>query len=217
MRAPWARKAGVGGRTSAARGALGHRGGLGRAPLPAIGLRFRNVIRGSRGRTTVADAAAVRFKHHSADSSAMRKPTEIRQPAAMRIYFVFFGLLWVGTLLVPYGIRSGSDALVILLFGVVGVAFIARTASLRVIADESGLHVRNFFRTQHLGWEEIEDFRLGRPMSGLPFGWVIHALLTNEEVVTLDVTASNWSLAFGGRAKREQVLNTLREWLPPRN
>lgn len=58
----------------------------------------------------------------------MRKPTEIRQPAAMRIYFVFFGLLWVGTLLVPYGIRSGSDALVILLFGVVGVAFIARTA-----------------------------------------------------------------------------------------
>jgi hypothetical protein len=147
----------------------------------------------------------------------MRNATEIRQPAAMRIYFVFFGLLWVGALLVPNGIRSGSDALLILLVGVVGVAFIARIASLRVLADESGLHVRNFFRTQHFPWEEIEDFRLGRPMSGLPFGWVIHVLLTNEEVVTLDVTASNWSLAFGGREKREQVLNTLREWLRPRN
>jgi Bacterial PH domain len=149
--------------------------------------------------------------------SAMREPTEIRQPAAMRIYFVFFGLLWVGALLVPYGIRSGSDALLIPLVGVVGVAFIARIASLRVLADESGLRVRNFFRTQHFPWEEIEDFRLGRPMSGLPFGWVIHVLLTNEEVVTLDVTASSWSLVFGGREKREQVLNTLREWLRHRN
>jgi hypothetical protein len=100
------------------------------------------------------------------------------------------------------------------LFGVVGIAFIARIASLRVLADESGLNVRNFFRTQDFGWEEFEDFRLGRPMSGLPFGWVIHALLTSEEVVTLDVTASNWILAFGGRAKREQVLNTLREGSP---
>lgn len=173
-------------------------------------------VGGPRGRTTVAGRVRVRFKHLPADSSGMRQPTEIRQPTAMRIYFVFFGLLWVGALLVPYGIRWRSDALVILLFGVVGIAFIARIASLRVLADESGLNVRNFFRTQHFRWEEVEDFRLGRPMSGLPFGWVIHALLTNDEVVTLDVTASNWILAFGGRAKREQVLNTLREWLPRR-
>jgi hypothetical protein len=74
-----------------------------------------------------------------------------------------------------------------------------------------------FFRTQHFRWDEVEDFRLGRVMNGLPFGWVIHALLRNEEVVTLDVAAYSWSLTFGARAKREQILNRLREWLPSRN
>jgi hypothetical protein len=146
----------------------------------------------------------------------MREPTLIRPPAAFRIYCVVFALIWVGTLLVPYGIRSGSDAILKLLLGVVGAAFITRTATLKVLADELGLHVRNIFRTQHFGWKQVEDFRLGRPMSGLPFGWVIYVLLSNEEVVPLDVTASNLSLAFGGRAKREQALNMLRDWLPPR-
>jgi hypothetical protein len=59
--------------------------------------------------------------------------------------------------LVPYGIRSGSDGILILLLSVVGVAFIARIASLRVLADELGLQVRNFFRTQHFRWDEVED------------------------------------------------------------
>jgi hypothetical protein len=54
-------------------------------------------------------------------------------------------------------------------------------------------------------------------MNGLPFGWVIHALLRNEEVVTLDVAAYSWSLAFGAKAKREEILHRLRKWLPPRN
>jgi Bacterial PH domain len=150
----------------------------------------------------------------------MREPTEIRQSAAMRIYLVFLGLLYflfVGNLLVPYGIRSGSDILFTLLFGVVWLALIARIALLRILADQAGLHVRNVFRTQHYRWEEVEDFRLGRPMSGLPLGWVIYVLLTNEEVVTLDATSSNWRLPFGGRARADQFLNTLREWLPPRN
>jgi hypothetical protein len=151
-----------------------------------------------------------------ADDSGMREPTQIQQPLAMRIYCLLFGLLVVGTM-VPSAIRSGPDGILILLFVAVGVAFIARVASLRVLADESGLHVRNFFRTQHFRWDEVEDFRLGRGMNGLPFGWVIHALLRNEDVVTLDVAAYSWSLAFGARAKREQILNRLREWLPPRN
>jgi hypothetical protein len=144
----------------------------------------------------------VRFKLNPADSSAMRDPTEIRQSAAMRVYAVF---------------GSGSEALFTLFFGVVWVAFIARSALLRILADQAGLHVRNFFRTQHFRWEEVEDFRLGRPMSGLPLGWVIYALLRNGEVVTLEATSSNWRLRFGGRARAEQFLNMLREWLPPRN
>jgi Bacterial PH domain len=150
----------------------------------------------------------------------MREPTEIRQSAAMRVYAVFLCLLYflfVGMLLVPHGIGSGSEALFTLFFGVVWVAFIARSALLKILADQAGLHVRNFFRTQHFRWEEVEDFRLGRPMSGLPLGWVIYALLRNGEVVTLEATSSNWRLVFGGRARAEQFLNTLREWLPPRN
>jgi len=181
-----------------------------------VGLRTRNVEGGFTGQGN-PPRIRVRFNHLEADDSGMREPTQIQQPLAMRIYCLLFGLLWVGTLLVPYGIRSGSDGILILLLSVVGVAFIARIASLRVLADESGLHVRNFFRTQHSRWDEVEDFRLGRGINGLPFGWVIHALLRNREVVTLDVAAYSWSLAFGARVKREQVLNRLREWLPPRN
>ena len=41
--------------------------------------------------------------------------------------------------MVPSAIRSGPDGILILLFVVVGVVFIARIASLRVLADESGL------------------------------------------------------------------------------
>jgi hypothetical protein len=158
----------------------------------------------------------VRFRQVGADESGMREPTLIQQPLAMRIYCLLFGLLVVGTM-VPSAIRSGPDGILILLFVAVGVTFIARVASLRVLADESGLHVRNFFRTQHFRGDEVEDFRLGRPMGGLPFGWAIHVLLRNEEVVTLDVAVYSWSLAFGSRVKREQVLNGLRQWLPPRN
>jgi hypothetical protein len=73
--------------------------------------------------------------------------------------------------------------------------------------------VRNFFRTLRLGWGEVEDFRLGT-MMGMPFGRVIHVLLRNGEVVTLDITASHWTFVFGERAKQEQMLQRLREWLP---
>jgi len=115
----------------------------------------------------------VRLEPSQADDSTMREPTEIRQPVAMRIYLLLFSLLFVGTVLVPDGVGSGSDVVLIPVFLVVGVAFFGRIASLRALADESGLHVRNFVRTQHFQWDELEDFRLGRPMISLPFGWVI--------------------------------------------
>ncbi len=155
----------------------------------------------------------VRSRHPGADDSGMREPTQIQQPLAMRIYCLLFGLFVVGTM-VPPAIRSGADGIFVLLFTAVGATFIARVASVRVLADESGLHVRNTFRTQHFRWDEVEDFRFGRPIGGLPFGWVIHVLLGSDEVVTLDIALYNWALAFGASAKREQVLNRLREWLP---
>jgi Bacterial PH domain len=142
----------------------------------------------------------------------MREPIEFRQPAPVRIYFVCFALLWVGSL-VAFGIRSPSDALITVLMSAIGVAFIIRIWSVKFVADESGLVVRNFFRTLRLGWGEVEDFRLGT-MMGMPFGRVVHVLLRNGEVVTLDITASHWTFVFGGRAKQELMLQRLREWLP---
>jgi hypothetical protein len=156
----------------------------------------------------------VRLKPSQADDSAMTEPTEIRQPVAMRIYLLLFSLLFIGTVLVPHGVGSGSDVVLVPVFLVVSVAFFGRIASLRVLADESGLHVRNFLRTQHFQWDEVEDFRLGRPMMSLPFGWVIHALLRNGEVATLDITANRWGFGSGGRQKREEMLRRLRGWLP---
>jgi hypothetical protein len=70
--------------------------------------------------------------------------------------------------------------------------------------------VRNLFRTWRIRWHEIEDFRLGSPIMGMPFGRVIHVLLRNGE-------ASHWGFAFGGKARQEQVLTRLREWLPRQN
>jgi hypothetical protein len=142
----------------------------------------------------------------------MREPIEFRQAAPVRIYFVCFALLWVGSL-VAFGIRSRSDALITVLMSAIGIAFIIRIWSVRFVADESGLVVHNFFRTLRLGWGEVEDFRLGT-MMGMPFGRVIHVLLRNGEVVTLDITASHWTFVFGRRAKQEQMLQRLREWLP---
>jgi hypothetical protein len=97
-----------------------------------------------------------------------------------------------------------------------GAAFILRAWSIRFIADESGLLVRNLFRTWRLRWDEIEDFRLGQPVMVIPFGRVIHVLLRNGDVVTLDITTMHWVFAFGGKAKQEQVLERLRAWLPDR-
>jgi len=59
--------------------------------------------------------------------------------------------------------------------------------------------------------EDVEDFRLG-PMLGMPFGRVIHALLANGEMVTLDVTMRPW--LFGkGREQRDRYLRQLRGWV----
>jgi len=125
---------------------------------------------------------------------------------------VGFACLWVG-LLVAAGIRSPSDAAITSVMAALGTVFIIRIWSIRLVADESGLLVRNFFRTWRFRWDEVEDFRLGRPIMGMPVGWVIHALLRNGEVVTPDITTYS-GFPFSGKARQEQKLKRLREWLP---
>jgi len=146
----------------------------------------------------------------------MGNPVEIRQPLVLRVYIACFSLLWVGLLLWDV-ITSPSDAPIAILMIAFGVALGVRIETLKLVADDSGLLVRNFFRTWRFGWAEVEDFRLGRPMMGMPFGQVIHVLLRNGEVVTADISASHFGFAFGGKAKREQLLKRLREWLPPKD
>jgi hypothetical protein len=96
----------------------------------------------------------------------------------------------------------------------IGLAFGIRTTSLGFVADESGLLVRNFFQTRQFGWGEVEDFRWGRLVMGMPFGRVIYALLRNGEVICLDISAFYWGFPFGRRPKMGQMLQRLREWLP---
>lgn len=137
----------------------------------------------------------------------------MRQPAAVRVYIICFSLLWI-VLSATSMIASPFNTPIAMILIVFGLALGIRIMFLKVVADESGLLVRNFFRTRHFGWDEVEDFRWGRPVMGMPFGQVIYLLLRNGEVVTLDISASHWAFAFGRKAKREQMLQGLREWLP---
>lgn len=144
----------------------------------------------------------------------MRQAIEIRQPAAVRIYVVAFTVFSVAVL-VWGGIPSPVDALILVFMAAFIVALAARIQMLKLVADDSGLLVRNFFRSWRFKWAEVEDFRLGTPPMGMPFGRAIHVLLRNGEVIAVDVSASNWGLLFGGKTKHEQLLKRLREWLPP--
>lgn len=145
----------------------------------------------------------------------MRQPVEIRHPAAIRIYVVALIVFWVGAL-VWGGLPAPFDVPILVFMGTLGVALAARIRMLELVADDSGLLVRNFFRSWRFKWAEVEDFRLGTPPMGMPFGRAIHVLLRNGEVIAVDITASNWGLLFGGRkAKLAQLLKRLREWLPP--
>ena len=150
----------------------------------------------------------------AADDAEVRQPVEIRQPAAIRVYVIAFTVFSLGVL-VWGGIPSAGDVLILVFMASFIVALAARISMLKLVADDSGLLVRNFFRSWHFKWAEVEDFRLGTPPMGMPFGRAIHVLLRNGEVIAVDISASNWGLLFGGKTKHEQLLKVLREWLPP--
>ena len=84
----------------------------------------------------------------AADDAGVRQPIEIRQPAAVRIYVVAFTVFSVG-LLVWGGIPSPVDVLILVFMAAFIVALAARIQMLKLVADDSGLLVRNFFRSWH--------------------------------------------------------------------
>jgi len=155
-----------------------------------------------------------KVKRALADDVDMRRPVEMRQPAAATVFFIcsMLLLLWFGVLVVmsPSGIP-------LIGLGAVGVflALAARTLFLKVVANDSGLLVRNTLRTRRFTWNEVEDFALGQQLTrGAD---VVNVLLRNGHVVPLDVTSISWPFVRGGTAKREQTMEALRQWLPSQN
>ena len=138
----------------------------------------------------------------------MRESVRIRPPTAIRAYGYAFLVVWFGVVLVGF-IHSPNVALVFML--VAGIAVAYGSLRLGVDADESGLRVRNSFRTYRLAWSDIEDFRSG-PYGGFPSGRVINAMLRNGDMLPLDVT-KRLGLFPGSKRRLEAQHAALRSWL----
>ncbi len=137
---------------------------------------------------------------------------EIRLPYGFRIYILIFGIVWCGFVVSALFTADSGVVLIPLLMLVFGGTLIFRMANLAVIADDSGLRVRNYFRTKQFTWSEVEDFRIGSPAM-MPYGKAVHALLRDGEMIALDATMGPWF--FGrSRAKLEGYVSDLRSWLP---
>ena len=142
----------------------------------------------------------------------MRQRVEIRQPTIARVYIICFGLFWCGVLVDALLRRhSSADAAALLLMLGLGEGIVFLVLRLAVIADETGLVVRNNFGTEHLEWNEVEDFRVGGTTGG-QFGKKIQVLLRNGDLIALDATLR---LSISGRGRREldSDLAALRAWL----
>lgn len=138
----------------------------------------------------------------------------MRQPVASRAYVVGFAVLWCGLLgaAVVAGAVAGSPAAVLpLLMLAFGAGLTYRLFRVGVLADESGLMVRNYFGTRRYRWSDAEDFRIGKP-TNLPFGNAIFVQLRDGGVATLDVSMRPW---FGTRGRQAlgSNLDALRSWL----
>jgi hypothetical protein len=143
-----------------------------------------------------------------------RLPLVIRFPLWVRIYGYAFGALWVGILAVGFfGSDDFDPASVVFVVGfmAIGVAFVARMVRTAVIADDTTLLVRNFYRTKRFSWQEVEGFRTGR-ISFQPWGRMIFVLLRDGNMYGTDATMTTWGRA--GRRDPDTMLADLRSWLP---
>jgi len=137
---------------------------------------------------------------------------EIRLPYGFRIYIVVFGLVWCGFVVSALVTAESGVVVIPLLMLVFGGTLMFRMANLAVIADDSGLRVRNSFRTRRFTWDEVEDFRIGSPAM-MPYGKAVHALLHDGQMIPLDATMGPWFFSRS-RAKLEGYVSDLRWWLP---
>ena len=78
----------------------------------------------------------------------MARPVEIRLPYGFRIYIVIFGVVWCGFVVSAVFTVDSAAVVIPLLMLAFGGTLVFRMASLAVFADDSGLRVRNYFRTK---------------------------------------------------------------------
>ena len=141
------------------------------------------------------------------------EPLRIRQPIAVRVYTGVFGLIWCGFVATGFlSLVPRPESLIPLGMLVFGATLTSRLVRVEAVADDSGLLVRNYYRTRTYKWSEVEDFRLGNPTMGLPIGKVIHVLLASGEITTLDVTMRPLLLSRG-KEKLDGYIRQLRAWV----
>lgn len=150
---------------------------------------------------------------HPGDTAPVPEPLRIHQPIAVRVYIGIFGVVWCGFVAAGFvSLAPHPDSLILFGMFAFGATLTYRLFRLEAVADDSGLLVRNYYRTRTYKWPEVEDFRLGSPTMGLPIGKVIHVLLANGEIMTLDVTMRPWLLRRG-KQKLDGYLRQLRAWV----
>ena len=140
-------------------------------------------------------------------------PVEIRQPRIVRIYLIGFSIVWCGFLVVIIALTHSGASVVPALMLVFGALLFSRLLRLGVVADDTGLLVRNNYRTKHYAWSDVEGFRVGGAMGGA-WGKGIYVLLRNGEVVVLEATRRVAGLGRGAE-RLDGYLAALRAWLPP--
>jgi PH (Pleckstrin Homology) domain-containing protein len=137
----------------------------------------------------------------------------LRAPALARAYTVVFGVVWCGFvalgLVAAIGAGSPGAVIPLIMLGF-GAAFMTRLFIMIVVADETGLLVRNLYRTRHFGWSQVEDFRIGAS-TGFRRRKSIYVLLRDGEIFPLEVTDPQF---YGASAKLPSHLDRLRSWLP---
>lgn len=108
--------------------------------------------------------------------------------------------------------NGGPGIAVVFLTPALPVVFaLYRGLSAVVVADPRGLLVRNMYGTWRFAWHEIEDFRLGAPVTNFTRGLAV--LLRNGEMITMYATERAWS-----SESHSLMLAGLRAWLwRPRN
>lgn len=101
----------------------------------------------------------------------------------------------------------------LLALGIPATILAYRGCTLEVVANETGLTVRNIYNSRHLRWDQIEGFRIGGSTSGGPTESMIYVLLSGQPMLPLEVTRRRHMTAQDPGGLNSRV-KSLEEWTP---